>query len=164
MSTANITKGMRSSHMGNMCPTHTRANASRGHTNVRCPVQFVYLSIIIHRTPRYRPQPRRGTRGWRTFIPDVGPCQLTRNAPLSGGLKDDICTWHNFVTNDVSPERTLVSRGIHYEYKKELFRILNSHARIWQRRIKRNCALLSRYRHNYSAWTFDITIVTQLLV
>jgi len=26
--------------------------------------------------------------------------------------------------------------------KKELFRILNSYARIWLRRIQRNCALL----------------------
>lgn len=75
-----------------------------GHTNVRCPVQFVYLSIIIHRTPRHWPQPRGSARGWRTFILDIGPCQLTRNTPLSGGLKD-ICTWYNFVTNDMSSER-----------------------------------------------------------
>jgi len=34
------------------------------------------------------PAPRRETtRGWRTFIPDVGRCQLTRSAPRSRGTE-----------------------------------------------------------------------------
>lgn len=106
MSTVNITKGMCSSHMGNMCLTHTRVNASSpAH---KCAVRY---SLSISRSSSTKPL---GTdpsleeeRGWCAFIPDVGRCQLTRNAPFSGGLGDDICTWHNFVNNDVSPEQIL---------------------------------------------------------
>lgn len=50
MSTANITKGMCSSHMGNMCPTHTRANASR--VTRTCAVRY---SLSISRSSSTEP-------------------------------------------------------------------------------------------------------------
>lgn len=42
----------------------------------------------------------------RKFIPDVGRYQLTLRGP-----KDDICTWGNFVNNDVSLEQASVPEG-----------------------------------------------------
>ncbi|KYN28226.1 hypothetical protein ALC57_02286 [Trachymyrmex cornetzi] len=50
MSTANITKGMCSSHMGNMCPTHTRANASRVCSS-RSSATAIPLKLYARRVP-----------------------------------------------------------------------------------------------------------------
>lgn len=85
-------------------------------TQMRCPVQFVHLSIIIHPSALTL-ELRRGTRVMRIHPRRrVGRCQLTRNAPFSGGLENDICTWHNFVNNDVSAER--ISRESILDVKK----------------------------------------------
>ncbi|KYM92208.1 hypothetical protein ALC53_01271 [Atta colombica] len=50
MSTANITKGMCLSHMGNMCPTHTRANASRV-CSTRSFATAIPLKLYARRVP-----------------------------------------------------------------------------------------------------------------
>lgn len=103
MSAANVTKGMCSGHMGNMCPTRTRVWIHRGsHTNV-CAVRYS-LPVSRSSSEPLAADPRGGTKGTVVHIHprSFGRCQLTRNAPLRG-LKDDICTWRNFVNNGMSP-------------------------------------------------------------
>lgn len=108
MSLANVTKGMCSRRMGNMCPTRTRVcmnwgSHERALSATVCPPLDHRPSVgqsdpSLHRTPTLEE-----TR-WGVIQPRRR--QLTRDAPL-WGPKDDICTWCNFVNNGSSADSKL---------------------------------------------------------
>jgi hypothetical protein len=92
--TENVTKGMSWEATWEICVRRTRVRVriEGGRGSRQHALSGRVCPSLNHRpacpSARLTPAPGRGTtRGWRTFIPDVGRCQLTRSAPRSRGTE-----------------------------------------------------------------------------